>query len=398
MTEPQKVFKFHDLRPFESTGGVQAAIKRPREVTEFSFDEQHICHPLDGRSLRYYYPPQTLISGNEDVGIDLSVGFESFEKYDESSKDLHLEPLLETLEAFESKSGEKVEAGFVTWRGMMTKILTAPFDGFGEWEMNAVRFEDTIYIEENKSVEAVREAQSNNNIRLQHGAHSQEKMQYWGYKFETLSTLPRSWAECSRTEIESRESEVVNNYAQYCSIARTGIGNHTLVLAGEVDAVLGCKPDDGDESQIPYVELKTSEDFDARDGKSAVKFERKMCRFWAQSFLLGVPSVVVGFRDRNGWLRRMEEFKTLAIPGVVKRGRGTWDGSVCINFTAKFLDFLQNVVTGDGTWRIERKKGAKEILVWNLNDQRDHVVATERFREHRTRARSEAQASASASK
>lgn len=210
-------------------------------------------------------------------------------------------------------------------------------------------------------------------------------MQYWGYKFETLSTLPRPWADCTRTEIESRESETVNNYAQYCSIVRTGIGNHTLILGGEVDAVLGCKPDEGDESQIPYIELKTSEDFDPRDGKSAVKFERKMCRFWAQSFLLGVPSVVVGFRDRDGWLRRMEEFKTLSIPGIVKRGRGTWDGNVCINFAAKFLDFLREIIKGEGTWRIERKKGAKEILVWKMSEDGDRVVASERFREHRAR-------------
>lgn len=213
-------------------------------------------------------------------------------------------------------------------------------------------------------------------------------MQYWGYKFETLSTLPRPWADCTRAEIESRESETVNNYAQYCSIVRTGIGNHTLILAGEVDAVLGRKPDEGDEGEIPYIELKTSEDFHHRDDKSALRFERKMCRFWAQSFLLGVPRVVVGFRNRDGRLQRVEEWKTLSIPGVVKRGRGTWDGNACINFTAKFLDFLREVVRGEGTWRIARKKGAKEILVWKVGEDPDRVVASGRFREHRARLES----------
>jgi RAT1-interacting protein len=120
MASAMHKFAFQDLRPFESAGA-QTAIKRPREITQFSFDDQHVCHPLDGRSLRYYYPPQTLISGNGDAGIDLSEGFEKFEKYDESSKDLHLEPLLETLEAHEVQAG-RVEAGFVTWRGMMTKV------------------------------------------------------------------------------------------------------------------------------------------------------------------------------------------------------------------------------------------------------------------------------------
>lgn len=59
---------------------------------------------------------------------------------------------------------------------------------------------------------------------------------YKGYKFETLSTLPSTWAETSRDFIESRESQVVNNKEQYCSIVRTGIGKAILCLGGEVDA------------------------------------------------------------------------------------------------------------------------------------------------------------------
>lgn len=44
-------FQFHDLRPFM---GKSAAIKRPREVAHFSFDDSHVCHPLSNKSLRYY--------------------------------------------------------------------------------------------------------------------------------------------------------------------------------------------------------------------------------------------------------------------------------------------------------------------------------------------------------
>lgn len=57
-----------------------------------------------------------------------------------------------------------------------------------------------------------------------------------GYKFETLSTIPKTWDDVPREYIESREHEVVNNYAQYCSVVRTGIGNTGLVIGGEVDA------------------------------------------------------------------------------------------------------------------------------------------------------------------
>lgn len=36
--------------------------------------------------------------------------------------------------------------------------------------------------------------------------------------------------------IENRENEIVNNYAQYCSIVKTGIGKSKLIIGGEVDA------------------------------------------------------------------------------------------------------------------------------------------------------------------
>lgn len=60
-------------------------------------------------------------------------------------------------------------------------------------------------------------------------------------------------------------------------------------------------------------------------------------KFWIQSFLLGVPKIIVGFRDQYGTLLRVEELITHRIPKIVE-GRGrTWDGNVCINFAAEFM-------------------------------------------------------------
>lgn len=72
-----------------------------------------------------------------------------------------------------------------------------------------------------------------------------------------------------------------------------------------------------------------------------LKYERKLLKFWAQSFLLGVPKIIVGFRDPNGIVHRLEELETSSIPGKVKKvGRGSWDGNICINFAAAFLDCM----------------------------------------------------------
>ena len=99
-----------------------------------------------------------------------------------------------------------------------------------------------------------------------------------------------------------------------------------------------CKPDNKDEP-INWVELKTSAEIE--NDRDMLKYERKLMKFWIQSFLLGVPKIVVGFRSKNGILLRLEELETKSIPGNVKRrGKGTWDGNMCINFTANFLDCM----------------------------------------------------------
>jgi hypothetical protein len=70
-----------------------------------------------------------------------------------------------------------------------------------------------------------------------------------------------------------------------------------------------------------YVELKTSALLTERRQHS---FERyKLLKFWAQSFLLNVPTIVVGFRTDDGQVKKLQAFKTLEIPKLV-RGKHLW--------------------------------------------------------------------------
>lgn len=68
--------------------------------------------------MKWYYTPQ--------LGADLSKGFDTFEKLDDS-KDEHLDSLLTTIMSHEKEAGKKIDANFVTWRGMMTKVRCASF-------------------------------------------------------------------------------------------------------------------------------------------------------------------------------------------------------------------------------------------------------------------------------
>jgi len=134
------------IYPLSSFCGASATIKRPQvyaalceilntivlrtdvsdprqytqEVTSFSFDEQHKLRH-DDSSLRWYWPPK--------LGAALSRGFETFVKHDDLV-DEHLDGLLAAILKLEEKTGERVVADFVTWRGMMTKVSSDQSIGY----------------------------------------------------------------------------------------------------------------------------------------------------------------------------------------------------------------------------------------------------------------------------
>lgn len=37
-------------------------------------------------------------------------------------------------------------------------------------------------------------------------------------------------------------------------------------------------------------------------------------KWWAQSFLVGIPKIVCGFRDNEGIVQHIQQFKTVDIP------------------------------------------------------------------------------------
>ncbi|KAL4899254.1 hypothetical protein BDW74DRAFT_117437 [Aspergillus multicolor] len=361
-----------DIQPIGRFYGSSAAIRRPREITCFSYDDQHSFH-LGDSSLRYYYPPQ--------LPADLSRGFDTFQKLNDTA-DEHLDALLYTIADLEKETGKRCEADIITWRGMMTKILTAPFDDMNGFEMNATCFQGTIFIEENNSFKNEQKRKQQQQ-RMPPGMPSQDLMAYWGYKFETISVLDKTWDAATREEIEGREDLVVNNNAQYCSVARTGIGHTKLILGGEVDAIWDSKPD-RKEDPINWVELKTSAEI--RNDKGMLKFERKLLKFWAQSFLLGVPKIVVGFRDQEGIVRRLEEFETANIPSKVKKsGRETWDGNICINFAAVFLDWLKSTIQEGGTWRLRKSERSSVIEVYRVEESGTGDILSQAFLDWRSK-------------
>ncbi|KAF2114994.1 RAI1 like PD-XK nuclease-domain-containing protein [Lophiotrema nucula] len=363
------------IQPLKRFQGASASIKRPREIAHFSYDDNHEYRE-DDSGIQYYYDPQ--------IGADLKDGFDTF-KHFEQKEDPHLDSLLRTLVSKEKRDGQAVQVDFVTWRGMMTKIMTAPFDMFAEFEMLATRYQGTIYIEEDfQAIFASRAAEADPQSRNSRPSHlpSHAMMTYWGYKFETLALLPDTPPNTSRTFIENRTKAVVSNHAQHCSIVRTGFGPHSIILGGEVDGLWGPKPDPQKhpDAPIPWVELKTTEELGRYPSeRDILKYERKLLKFWAQSFLLGVSKVIVGFRSKQGILRVIDVYETNQIPGMVRRGTRCWDGNTCINFATAFLDHLKKTLTEEGVYKISLKKKSGVIEVGRVRAEGTGGVLSKEF-------------------
>lgn len=311
------------------TARIKTSLKQPQEITCYSLDIDRNVH-LDESQLSYYYLPESMVNRE----IDLNGGFENFKFNEQHGAPEPLDAFLKALMTYEQKTKQKVKADIISWRGIMTSLLCLPQDNRDGFELNLTYFDGQIFVEFLPKTE--------------HSFPNQKKMMYWGYKFETIATLPKPWSYCTREEIEEERLEKqVNNFEQFCSLVRTGVGTVKMVLAGEVDCVLNEKPCSPENPLKNYMELKTTRTITSV--KDACNFERKLMRCWAQSFLLGIPHVVYGFRDDKGILQCVEQYKTEEIPVMVKSSKNgspnhKWNGANLIAFYGAALEWIKQSV------------------------------------------------------
>ncbi|KAI7849460.1 RAI1 like PD-XK nuclease-domain-containing protein [Circinella umbellata] len=251
----------------------------------------------------------------------------------------------------------------------MTKLFATPFSRKEPWELRATRHKGTIYIEEQQTGEK-RMQEANKSER-------QKKMSYWGYQFEAMCTTTEPNGPAPKVD---ETLEPPNTNEQYCVLVRTRLGQSSIVMGAEVDCIEGLKPNKEEKSPLKqYIELKTSRRIDVE--RQNITFEKfKLLKFWAQSFLVGVPRVICGFRDDDGVLSHVETINTLEIPRRVRGKPNMWEPSACMNFTDQFLQWLKTVVAIDDsevTYSIVWNEPWREILV-SCNGRKDTFL-TQRY-------------------
>ncbi|CAH2354074.1 decapping nuclease Rai1p [[Candida] railenensis] len=378
------------------------ALKQPKELFSYArdidgafiYDESKVKE----ENLSYYYLPDSSI----DKQIDLGGGFQNFKKIPEAENLGDFPGLLKAIINYEKRENCRVNADIITFRGLMTKILALPYNLKDPIDFNIVTYDGQIFIKNDEEIELRRrteQKQSNNNSNSNNnnGSDYQERCEFSGYKFETISTLPRPWADCSRQLIEKRNKKIVNNYEQYISVVRTGIGKVKVLLAGEVDCIWDFIPENGGDVLPHYVELKTSRILE-HPGQ-IVNFEKKLFKTWAQCFLLGIRKVVYGFRDDNLILRSVEVYKTEEIPLLIKNNpltEANKEKIVAMNAVKWYgavLEWLTKEVSptsNNGAWRLSFDPGSRSFNLSELTDAkkvRDEIISEE-FKEWRSELKS----------
>ncbi|EPQ27374.1 uncharacterized protein PFL1_04913 [Pseudozyma flocculosa PF-1] len=387
------------------------AFQQPQRICTFSYDQDRNLHH-DDRCKRYYRGPPLPAASNGSRhpasgprGADLNYGFERFKQRDESVNE-HLDGLLDslrhrTLAAPSGKARDDVDltrqkADVVTWRGIATKLCTAwdqlqpaPGARVEGFELNAMLVDGTLYLEEHSSpAKRLDKAQKEADQRLR-------RFGYYGYSFESWSTVehPHNCHRPALLEHPTRQTASdprsdsaphppgwggdVNTNQQWCYIVKTRLGQNRLILGGEVDCV---HPPPPSASSSPssslssgtasdsLVELKTSMQIRPGNQRDVDLFEAKLLKFYMQSFLLGVRTLVVGFRDTRGHLVTTQTFDTLSLPKMVRAGtpldgggggggdgrvrhKSVWDPKDSVAFGERIIDWIRDVV-GAETRRI----------------------------------------------
>lgn len=373
----------------EKYAGNFPKMSQPKEVACYSRDSSRkVRHDKSG--LRPYRPPA--------LPAALDVDFERY--IPKAAPSSEPAPLGDLLGALAAKGVPTKDAQFVTYRNNLNKIFLTPYDRRNDWEVGVEKRADGVVLLH------VRETARKQAEEAQRDERSQ-RMAYWGYRFEQLATLSEAeasalagagggpaggaasggggyrvpspsdagsydhlYAQPELGALQSRYAQLaaaasqgaskggsgsgsgttqlppVDANEEFCSIVQLTIDKVRLLMAAEVDCTAeraGPPGEKGAAAAPGYVELKTSKQIGS--SRDLETFERhKLVKFWLQSFLAGVPSIIVGFRDEGGVVRELKTYETKTVHRLV-RGKGQggtdyWNPTACFNFGKGVLDWL----------------------------------------------------------
>lgn len=322
---------YNELKPFSTRksdiSSGEAAFEKPARIGTYSLaiskttGERRVL--LDESKLSYLRLP----AKNESVNFDLTDGYQQHKHIDWAAPgNCKLDELLQWLVNSEFKFSDNetqpVGADFVTYRGVLTKLLVTPFVN-DRWTLGACKHKGTIYLCPFYETSPLEEQ---NNL-----------FSFGGHRFENYITRSQpGQLQCDPFSSEKGEYSVVMR-----SRLKSHSGRMSLMYAAEVDCL--------DEGQLDtssmenFVEIKTTRTIHHPNQQR--NFQRfKLIKWWAQSYLIGIPKIICGYKDNRHLIDDIEQMNVHRIPALCAPH---WTRSECFNFLQDFLRHIQSIVRDD---------------------------------------------------
>ncbi|PNW80989.1 hypothetical protein CHLRE_07g338400v5 [Chlamydomonas reinhardtii] len=210
----------------------------------------------------------------------------------------------------------------VTFRNNLNKLLLTPLQPKDPWVIDAVWCGSCLYLDIVK-----RPGQQ------QHTPGTDpDRFTYYGYKFEALATEAP----------DQQSGGVVDSTGEFAIMVQMRLGRHCVTMAAETDAWDPpppglAVPEDGSADYVGYVELKT---FVIPLGERAHErlLRDKYPRWWLQSYLAGVPTLVLGGRDRGGVITEVSRLPVTRLPAMAAEAGVPFDAARMLRFGDAALD------------------------------------------------------------
>lgn len=227
------------------------------------------------------------------------------------------------------------EAQFFCYRRLLTCIACTPYEKRDPWKIVAILYKGNIYL-------CARDTPGKNSKMPR--TERDKQCITWGNKFDQyiLSDKPDG---------EPNPNLPVDETEEFSLVFTTDLNRHKIIFDAKM---VGIRCDKMPVSPVPqsnnpeaviqylsskeFIELKIHGHIEfSRNKENFKRFKTKS--WWCQSFLVGVDTILCGFRNDNGIVEELKLYKTSDLPSLSK---GWWNPNVCINFLDAFLTYVKS--------------------------------------------------------
>lgn len=310
---------------------------------EFVHDKS-MLHFVD----RQYFPE----NGKMTVNLDLNRGWDKFTgyyAYRQKSFKNFLRWILKNQNSLVADSQKRLPADFISAKQSFTKIMRTPYNCKDAWTMYATEFKGSIYIIYWKRDE---ELADDEDLRI-------HKIEKWGLTFKHYMKGG-----------DPEDGWDAND--EYRCVLKTMLGETSLLHAPNIHWADPEQFHEDFEDLDAFLSVRCCREL-TEQNKILSHKRYKLNQWWAENQLAGIPRILVGYRNDEAVVHTLELMKTDELPEIAE---GKWDPNVCINFLAKFLEFVKDRVKTDpgATFSFEHESKSRNIYCKKMGSDDIYVL------------------------